>query len=113
MSVLPPRPSTFQYQSPRVVNKMDTSFDGTLDQVQYNPQYNDGQNSEQNFKHRIVNTEEKKLRTCVYCQYMDVRNNSGGRVATRHKCLACDVPLCSGTLTSRNCFKMYHEMMQL
>ncbi|XP_033752942.1 uncharacterized protein LOC117336489 isoform X13 [Pecten maximus] len=61
----------------------------------------------QGLAHRMIHTEGKKLRLCVYCSLNKVKTKSGWYVYTTHKCEACDVPLCQ----SRNCFITYHKYM--
>ncbi|XP_060086265.1 uncharacterized protein LOC132565628 isoform X8 [Ylistrum balloti] len=61
----------------------------------------------QGLTHRMIHTEGKKLRLCVYCSLNKVKTKSGWYVYTTHKCEACDVPLCQ----SRNCFVTYHKYM--
>lgn len=56
-------------------------------------------------RHRLVATENNKLKNCLYCQYHKVTTKSGWRVSTRHKCEVCDVALCKG----RRCFELYHN----
>ncbi|XP_060086303.1 uncharacterized protein LOC132565634 isoform X19 [Ylistrum balloti] len=56
-------------------------------------------------QHKLVATENNKLKNCLYCQYHKVTTKSGWRVSTRHKCEACDVALCKG----RRCFELYHN----
>lgn len=60
-----------------------------------------------NISHKLVSTEGKKLRGCAYCNYYKVKTKSGWGVYTRHKCEACNVPLCKKV---RPCFFLYHEM---
>lgn len=61
--------------------------------------------------HRIILSEDKKLRNCAFCQLQEVKNKSGGCVRTRNLCEACNVPLCRGQLTDRNCFQLYHDFI--
>ncbi|XP_021368170.1 uncharacterized protein LOC110459950 isoform X13 [Mizuhopecten yessoensis] len=61
----------------------------------------------QGLTHRMIHTEYKKLRLCVFCSLNKVKTKSGWYVYTTHKCEACDVPLCQ----SRNCFVTYHKYM--
>lgn len=60
-----------------------------------------------NSNHKLVSTEGKKLRGCAYCNFYKVKTKSGWGVYTRHKCEACDVPLCKKV---RPCFYLYHDM---
>ena len=48
-------------------------------------------------------------RDCKYCQKYKVKTKRGWNVKTKFKCETCNVNLCSGDLTSRNCFILYHE----
>jgi len=57
--------------------------------------------------HRLVSTENNKLKKCAYCRFYKVKTKSGWRVATRHMCEACRVPLCK---EKRDCFLNYHSM---
>lgn len=59
-------------------------------------------------KHRLIPTEGSKLKHCVYCQFHKVKTKSGWRVSCRHKCEACDVPLCKEV---RDCFQLYHQFI--
>lgn len=58
--------------------------------------------------HRMVPTEENKLRACTFCSYYKIKTKSGWGVYTRHRCLVCNVPLCKG---KRDCFQMFHKLM--
>lgn len=59
--------------------------------------------------HPVVPIENKKQRKCKYCQIHKLRTKSGWRVVTNFKCGTCDIGLCSGENTDRNCFQLFHE----
>ena len=59
--------------------------------------------------HPVVPIENKKQRKCKYCQIYKQRTKSGWRVVTNFKCGTCNVGLCSGENTGRNCFHLYHD----
>lgn len=59
--------------------------------------------------HRLVHTFEYKSKHCLYCQICKIKTKSGWRPTTRHRCEACEVPLCKG---ERGCFYLYHKMLQ-
>lgn len=48
-------------------------------------------------------------RDCKYCQKKKIKTKRGWNVKTKFKCDRCNVNLCSGDMTSRNCFVLFHE----
>ncbi|CAC5409666.1 unnamed protein product [Mytilus coruscus] len=60
--------------------------------------------------HPVVPIGENNMqRDCKYCQKYRVKTKRGWNVKTKFKCETCNVNLCSGDMTSRNCFVLYHE----
>ena len=60
-------------------------------------------------QHKLVYTEERRLRKCVYCHMKNVKTYSGHAVTSYFRCQACDVPLCK---TMRNCFIDFHKLIE-
>ena len=54
-----------------------------------------------------------KQKDCRYCSKYSVKTKSGYTVRTQYKCSGCDVALCSGELTGRNCFVLFHNELFL
>ena len=60
--------------------------------------------------HPVVPIGENNMqRDCKYCQRYKVKTKRGWNVKTKFKCETCNVNLCSGDMTSRNCFVMFHD----
>lgn len=60
--------------------------------------------------HPVVPIGENNMqRDCKYCQKYRIKTKRGWNVKTKFKCETCNVNLCSGDMTSRNCFVLYHE----
>lgn len=66
-------------------------------------------------RHVLVQIKDKrkpanvKMRECRYCSRNNIKTKKGWNVKTQLKCSACDVPLCSGSVSRRNCFVLYHN----
>lgn len=60
-------------------------------------------------QHRLVYTEEKRLRKCVYCYHKNVKTYSGHAVTSYFQCQACGVALCK---TMRTCFVDFHKYIE-
>ena len=46
---------------------------------------------------------------CFLCLRTGTKTRSGWDVFTRYKCSQCDVPLCYGGYSNRNCFVLFHS----
>lgn len=60
--------------------------------------------------HRLVSTDERKLRPCYYCSLTKVKTKSGWRKYTRHKCELCNIPFCK---RQQGCFYLYHRALEI
>lgn len=60
------------------------------------------------YGHIPGDTEARKVRACRFCMMYDLRSSSGQKVRVRHRCVGCDVPLCS---KHRDCFYQYHKIL--
>lgn len=56
--------------------------------------------------HRIIDTDEKRLKPCAVCSMGNVKSHRGHSVRIRHQCAKCGVALCIGY---RECFTIYHQ----
>lgn len=61
-------------------------------------------------EHKLVYTEGKMLKGCVYCQINKVKTSCGWRIKTYYKCNVCNIPLCRDT-GPRSCFAHYHQLI--
>lgn len=59
--------------------------------------------------HNLVPTDGRKQKLCRYCRANEKKSPSGWKILTRSKCDICNVPLCQGGKTERNCFRLFHE----
>lgn len=50
-----------------------------------------------------------KQKDCRYCLRYNVKTKGGYTVRTQYKCSGCDVALCSGENTKRDCFLLFHD----
>lgn len=58
--------------------------------------------------HRVVDTDEKRLKPCVVCASRNVRSHRGHSIRIRHQCAKCGVALCIGY---RECFTLHHQSL--
>ena len=45
---------------------------------------------------------------CHYCYITNTKTKNGWDIFTRFKCSQCNIPLCPGRHTNRNCFNLFH-----
>lgn len=58
--------------------------------------------------HTIIDTDEKRLKSCVVCAERNVRSHRGHCIRIRHQCSKCRVALCIGY---RDCFTVHHRSL--
>lgn len=59
--------------------------------------------------HHLISIPGNKKKECKYCQRHKIKTKSGYAVQTQYKCETCDVALCSGGYTDRNCLVAFHN----
>lgn len=61
--------------------------------------------------HHLIPIPGNKKKECKYCQRHKFKTKSGYSRQTQYKCETCDVALCSGGYTDRNCLVAFHNEM--
>lgn len=59
--------------------------------------------------HHLIPIPGNKKKECKYCQRHKLKTKSGYPIQTQYKCETCDVALCSGGYTDRNCLVAFHN----
>lgn len=65
----------------------------------------------ENTQHTLVVIGDKKEKRCQLCRMMNCKTKAGWDILTRYKCQQCELPLCSGINSGRNCFANFHQQL--
>ena len=61
--------------------------------------------------HNLVLIGDRKEKRCHLCRILKCKTKAGWDILTKFKCQECDLPLCSGINTPRECFVKFHQQI--